>query len=163
MKPWHLAHATSKAGIKSYLTSNSNPTCAAPTRRLSDLWSKHRVRLQLLSGVLPTISRENVLEAAKLGRLATHSPTAQACRADTQRRQAAARRAWNPKDKPEWLNEKAYRERIQPCLVGITVPTMMSALSVSEPYALRIRGGKCVPHPRHWLALAGLTGISGKE
>jgi hypothetical protein len=103
------------------------------------------------------------LVAGRRPRQRSHSPKAQARRADTQRRQAAALKAWNPEDKPEWLNEKAYRERIQPCLVGITVPTMMSALSVSEPYALRIRNGKCVPHPRHWLALAGLAGISGKE
>jgi hypothetical protein len=62
-------------------------------------------------------------------------------------------------DKPEWLDEKAYREGIQPRLASITVPTIMSAISVSEPYALRIRAGRCVPHRRHWLALAGLTGI----
>jgi hypothetical protein len=110
-------------------------------------------------GCVPEISRENVREAAKLGRLATHSPKAQARRADTQRRQAAALKAWNPTDKPEWLDEKAYRESIQPRLARIAVPTIMSALSISEPYALRIRGGRCVPHPRHWLALAGLTGI----
>jgi hypothetical protein len=71
--------------------------------------------------------------------------------------------AWNPTDKPEWLDEKAYRESIQPRLASITVPTIMSALSISEPYALRIRGGRCVPHRRHWLALAGLTGISGEK
>ena len=37
------------------------------------------------------------------------------------------------------------------------VPKIMWALAVSEPYALRIRGGQCVPHPRHWLRLANLT------
>jgi hypothetical protein len=109
-------------------------------------------------GCVPEISRKNVREAAKVGRLATHSPKAEARRADTQRRQAAALKAWNPKDKPEWLDEKKYRQSIQPSLVGIMVPIIMSAISVSEPYALRIRNGKCVPHPRHWLALAELTG-----
>jgi len=95
--------------------------------------------------------------------LNTHKPDAQARRADTQRRQAAALKAWNPTDKPEWLDEKAYRESIQPRLLSISVPTIMSALSVSEPYALRIRGSRCIPHPRHWMTLAGLTGISAEK
>jgi hypothetical protein len=57
------------------------------------------------------------------------------------------------------LDDRAYSEKVQPLLAGITVPTIMMALSVSEPYALRIRGGRCIPHPRHWLPLAELTGI----
>lgn len=48
-------------------------------------------------------------------------------------------------------------------LIGIMVPKIMSALSVSEPYALRIRGGGCVPHPRHWLTLARLVGVQPDE
>ena len=54
---------------------------------------------------VPTVSRENFLKAAKLGRLATHTPEAEVLRAATQRRQVAARKAWNPKDKPDWLGE----------------------------------------------------------
>ena len=108
---------------------------------------------------LPTISRENVREAAKLGRLATHNPEAQARRAETQRRQNAARKAWNPKDKPDWLDGNAYTERVQPHLPKVQVPKIMSAISVSEPYALRIRAGRCVPHPRHWLKLANLAEV----
>jgi CRISPR-associated endonuclease Cas1 len=108
-----------------------------------------------------TISRENILEASKLGRLATHKPEAQARRAETQKRQNAALKAWNPANKPDWLDERCYREKIQPQLGKITVPTILSALSVSEPYALRIRSGGCVPHPRHWQALAILAGVPG--
>ena len=111
-------------------------------------------------GCVPTISKENVLEAAKLGRLATHKPQAQARRSETQRRQNAARKAWNPAEKPNWLDEQAYREKIIPRLSGVGVPTIMRAVAVSEPYALRIRGGRCVPHPRHWPTLAGLVGVS---
>jgi hypothetical protein len=111
-------------------------------------------------GCVPTISRENIREAAKLGRLATHKPQAQARRSETQRRQNAARKAWNPAEKPNWLDEQAYREKIIPRLSGVGVPTIMRAVAVSEPYALRIRGGRCVPHPRHWPALAGLVGVS---
>jgi hypothetical protein len=30
----------------------------------------------------------------------------------------------------------------------IIVPKMMSGLAISEPYALRIRGDRCIPHPK---------------
>jgi len=106
------------------------------------------------------VSRENLIEAAKAGRVATISVKAQALRSATQRRQAAALKAWNPADKPDWLDDKAYREEIQPHLAGITVPSIMSAVAVSEPYATNIRAGRCIPHPRHWLTLARLVGAS---
>jgi hypothetical protein len=61
-------------------------------------------------------------------------------------------------DKPDWLDEKTYREKIRPKLASLTVPTIMRTLGVSEPYAAIIRAGRCVPHPRHWLALAKLSG-----
>ena len=105
------------------------------------------------------VSRENLIEAAKSGRVATVSAKAQALRSATQRRQVAALKVWNPSDKPDWLNEKTYREKILPRLAGITVPTIASALAVSEPYATNIRAGRCIPHPRHWLALARLVGV----
>ena len=95
----------------------------------------------------------------KLARLDRFDPVAQSRRADSQRRQAAAQRAWNPNEKPDWLDEKAYRARVQPNLARIVVSRIMSALSISEPYALRIRGGRCIPHPRHWHNLATLVGI----
>ena len=103
------------------------------------------------------ISRRNLAEAAKLGRIATVSPEAQAKRSATHRRQAAARKAWNPSANPAWLNEEAYRERIMPKLRSITVPAILSTLHVSEPYATNIRSGRCIPHPRHWVPLARLT------
>jgi CRISPR-associated endonuclease Cas1 len=109
---------------------------------------------------VPMVPRENVLEAAKSARLNRYDPVAQARRADTQRRQASALKAWNPSDKPDWLDEKFYREQIQRRLLGIQVPIIQSTLSVSEPYALRIRAGGCIPHPRHWLTLARLVGVS---
>jgi hypothetical protein len=90
--------------------------------------------------------------------MATVSPRAQALRSVTQQRQTAALKAWNPADKPDWLDQKTYRERIQPQLASVTVPTIMRALDVSEPYAANIRAGRCIPHPRHWFPLAKLTG-----
>jgi hypothetical protein len=60
---------------------------------------------------------------------------------------------------PDWLNEKYYLEQIQPKLSGFQVRTIQYELMVSEPYALRIRKGACVPHKRHWLKLARLVNL----
>jgi hypothetical protein len=108
----------------------------------------------------PIISRENMIEAAKLGRIATISPKAQERRAATQRRQAIARRSWQASQKPRWLDGVFYCETIQPLLSALTVRVISLALDVSEPYATSIRTGRCIPHPRHWLELAKLVGIS---
>ena len=105
------------------------------------------------------VAREGMIEAAKLGRIATHSRKAEALRAETQRKHAAALAAWQPTELPEWLNEDAYRTRIQPALAGITVPAIATELGVSIPYATDIRRGRRIPHPRHWLTLAKLVGV----
>lgn len=105
-------------------------------------------------------SSESSLTVVKMGRLNRFDPVAQSWRAESQRRQAAAREAWNPAEKPDWPDEKAYRERVQPRLSGVIVPRIMSALSVSQPYALRIRAGRRIPHPRHCLGLARIVDVS---
>jgi hypothetical protein len=84
-------------------------------------------------------------------------PQAQAHRSETQRRQQAARKSWKPESLPDWFNEKFYREQIQRKIYKIQVRTIQIGLSVSEPYALRIRKGACIPHPRHWQKLAALA------
>jgi len=109
---------------------------------------------------VPAISKAELVKAARHGRVAAHSKEAEARRAETQRRQHAAKRAWQASDLPSWLNEEIYREKIQPRLVGVTVSTISRALGVSEPYAADIRAARRVPHPRHWLTLARLVGIS---
>jgi ribosomal protein L32 len=108
-----------------------------------------------------TIRRENVRKASILGRLATLNRRAQAKRARTQRMQMAARKAWKPSEQPAWLTGKFYSEVIQPRLLHIQVRTIQSTLLVSEPYALRIRDGLCMPHPRHWVPLARISGSIG--
>ncbi len=128
-------------------------TCGAPLKRGRSLCASCSI----------TVSRKGLIEAAKLGRVATHSREAEARRAETQRRHAAARKAWNPTDKPDWLNEETYRARIQPRLSGFTVRAISSTLGISEPYAAEIRAGRRQLHPRHWLILARLVGIVPKE
>ena len=100
------------------------------------------------------------MKAARLGRVAAQSREAKARQAETQRRQAAALKAWDPSGKPDWLDKKAYGEKIQPRLAGVTIPVMSSALGVSNPYAADIRAGRRRPHPRHWQTLARLVGGS---
>jgi CRISPR-associated endonuclease Cas1 len=110
-----------------------------------------------------TIRRENVIRVSLLGRLQTHKPQAQARRSETQRRQQAARKRWKSGSLPDWLDEKFYREQIQPRLAELQVKVIQFELSVSEPYALRIRGGLCVPHARHWEKLVRITKCNLRE
>jgi hypothetical protein len=107
-----------------------------------------------------TASRDVLIEAAKAGRLVAHSPQALARQAEKQRQHSAAAKAWNPSNQPGWLTADAYREKVQPRLAGIPVGVIASALDVSQPYATDLRKGKHIPHPRHWLGLARLTGVS---
>jgi hypothetical protein len=65
--------------------------------------------------------------------VATHTLEAETLRAKTQRKHAAALAAWQPSELPEWLNEEAYRTKIQPALARITIPAIATALGISEP------------------------------
>ena len=111
----------------------------------------------------PMALRENLINAAKLGRIATHTPKAEARRAATMRRQEVAKRAWRLSDLPKWLTENVYREKIMPRLATFTVSAIASALEISKPYATDIRGGKRVPHPRHWETLAQQVNLSPEK
>ena len=110
----------------------------------------------------PMANRENLINGAKLGRIATHMPKAEARRAETMRRQMAAKLAWKQADLPNSLTVKVYREEIQPKLSTFAVPVIGSLIEVSKPYATDIRSGKRIPHPRHWQKLALLVGLTGK-
>ena len=103
------------------------------------------------------------MEIAKIGRIASQAPGPKARRAETQRRHALAKLAWQPSSLPAWLNEETYTTKIQPLLAGIANPVIMSALGVSVTYAVAIRAGRRRPHPRHWEALAELVGVSADE
>ncbi len=109
------------------------------------------------------VSRTGLIEAARLGRIATHAPHAEALRAATKRRHDAALRNWRTSELPDWLNEGTYREKIQPRLAGVTVSAISSALGISKPYATDIRRGRRRPHARHWATLARLVGCSQRD
>jgi len=107
---------------------------------------------------VPDVNRENLLRQAKLGQIATHSAIAETRRAATQARQAEALRQWNPADLPKWFDEDVYKAHVLPRLSKFTVKAIRLRLSVSHPYATLIKRGQSIPHPRHWIPLAELTG-----
>jgi CRISPR-associated endonuclease Cas1 len=107
---------------------------------------------------MPAVNRENLLQQAKLGRIAAHSAIAEARRSATQAKQAEALRRWNPSDLPTWLDEETYKRAILPRLAKFTVKAIRLRLGVSHPYATLIKRGLKIPHPRHWMPLAKLTG-----
>jgi CRISPR-associated endonuclease Cas1 len=123
--------------------------------------SLHRGRTHCAACAVP-VSKERFVEVARKGRDASHSREAETKRTETHRRHTAAIHAWRPCELPEWLNEEAYRTKIQPALGGMTVRAISSALGISQPYATDIRAGRRMPHPRHWLSLAQLVGVSAR-
>ena len=120
--------------------------------------SRVQERIFHFSSPEPLLTRESP-RTGQLGRIATHSPTAEARRSATQRKQFDAIRKWNPSELPAWLGEKAYRREILPRLSKFTVKAIRLALDVSHPYATIIKHGLKIPHPRHWRTLARLVGI----
>ena len=106
---------------------------------------------------------DHMTKISAAGREKTLEPRAQAFRAESQRRHATAKKAWDPASHPSWLNEEAYRQKIQPVLIGISTSRIATTLGVSWAYASNVRKGKSLPHPRHWQTLAELTGVTPGE
>jgi CRISPR-associated endonuclease Cas1 len=116
--------------------------------------------LNLAISVQNNLPNKLPLAYPKVARLNRFDPIAQSRRSDAQRRQVAALKAWNPSQKPNWLDEKFYREQVEPRLAAVAIPVLMSALDISKPYATDIRAGRRQPHQRHWAMLAKLVGVS---
>jgi CRISPR-associated endonuclease Cas1 len=106
------------------------------------------------------LTTKRLVEAARSGRVAAHTPTAEARRAEAQRRHESAKRAWLPSSLPPWLDKQAYVDRIQPRLALLANSAIASALGVSLYYAVDIRRARVIPHPRHWQTLAWVVGVS---
>jgi hypothetical protein len=100
------------------------------------------------------------VNAARIGRVAARSPEARAKHVASRRRHAQACSEWDASTQPAWLTSEVFSQQIQPLLAGVSTSAIRSRIGVSRWYAGRIREGYR-PHPRHWLALAGLVGVSG--
>lgn len=109
--------------------------------------------------VIPELT-ERLKQAAKVGRIAGHTPQALAKQGSTQRQHRKAQVAWSASSQPEWLTERFYAEKIQPKLAGLSASLIASRLGVSRWYAGQIRKGYR-SHPRHWQALAKLVETGG--
>ncbi len=106
-------------------------------------------------------SRTALLKAAQNGRIAARQPQVLARLGEKQRSHRLAELAWRPEDKPAWLDESVYATQVHPKLANYSISTIAVTLGVSLPYASDIRAGRNTPHPRHWLRLAQLAGVSG--
>jgi CRISPR-associated endonuclease Cas1 len=106
------------------------------------------------------ISREKLIELAKVGRVAAQSAKSRKKHSETQRQHEAAKRAWRSSPGRDWPDGNTYLRQIQPRLAEITISALASTLGISEPYAAQVRAGQHRPHPRHWLALAKLVDVS---
>jgi len=155
-----------------WLTTSRPPRTKAPATRLTQTRKREAKGIPTQGLAKPAItdrsfalvvSARGTQTVPKLARLHRFDPVAQSRRAESQRRQAAAQKEWNPAEKPDWLDEIFYRGEVQPRLPAIAIPEIKLALSVSESYALRVRSGQSVPHPRHWVSLARLAGVLPKS
>jgi hypothetical protein len=99
------------------------------------------------------------VNAARIGRVAARSPEARAKHVASRRRHAQACSTWDASRQPAWLTSEVFSQQIQPLLAKSSTSAIRSRIGVSRWYASRIREGYR-PHPRHWLALAGLVGAS---
>jgi hypothetical protein len=104
-------------------------------------------------------SKQRLTKIATEGRVVSHSSSAQARRSETQIAKQAHIREWSTSDQPSWLTAEFYMETIQTLVADLSGSAIMRNLAVSRGYANEIRHGR-VPHPRHWLTLATLLGLS---
>jgi CRISPR-associated endonuclease Cas1 len=102
---------------------------------------------------------ERLVNAARIGRVAARSPEARAKHVASRRRHAQACTEWDASRQPAWLTCEVFSQRIQPLLANISTSVIRLQIGVSRWYAGRIREGYR-PHPRHWLTLAQLVGVS---
>ncbi|WP_158789474.1 CRISPR-associated endonuclease Cas1 [Granulicella sp. L46] len=101
-------------------------------------------------------STERITAVAAKGLIASHTPEAQAKRSKKHHALHTARRAWSASDQPDWLTQEFYLSKMQPKLAAQSSRGIARELHVSRSYAIQIRHGRVVPHPRHWQALAKL-------
>jgi CRISPR-associated endonuclease Cas1 len=102
---------------------------------------------------------ERLVSAAKLGRVAVGRPEARAKHVASRRRHAQACSEWDASTQPAWLTSEVFSQKIQPLLASFSTSAIRSRIGVSRWYAGRIRQGYR-PHPRHWLVLAELAGVT---
>jgi len=107
------------------------------------------------------------LAAMAAGRARGLSPDRQEAanqqRRDRNRKTVEALRDWEAR--PGWspASDAAlrawYTETLGPAVMACRLADLRNVIGFSPAYAFMVRAGKCVPHPRHYAALASLAGV----
>jgi hypothetical protein len=135
-----------------------------PKKRSSGGVANVVIRLEILRCLCEiTTATERLLDVARQGRIAAVRPEVYARRGEKTRGDNLARWGWAASSQPAWLTSEFYETKIYPLLSNIPRSAISSTLGVSKTYAGEIRTGRCLPHTRHWQALAKLIGISEKH
>ena len=91
-----------------------------------------------------------------------HGSEAKCKRGETLRENARLSREWEAQN-PSVMTEEDYRKRVLPALATVPSRAIMAAMDVSQAYALAVRNGKRLPHPRHWEALRSLSNAHDQQ
>lgn len=117
---------------------------------------------ECLTEFKPEQDRANIAAGtAKLTALRTagmdpaHGAEAKRKRAETLRENARLNREWDANN-VSTMTEDEYRDRVLPSLMSVSSRAIMAAMGVTQAYALDVRTGKRIPHPRHWTTLSAL-------
>ena len=97
----------------------------------------------------------------RTGSRPTHTMDARVRRQAGNTTQRALQREWEADHQGEVFETSWFRTKVLPGLATLSVTTIASATGMSASAAGKVRSGGRVPHPRHWGALAGLTGPHG--
>ena len=139
-------------------TARANPV--PRQAKICEVCGTEGVQNRYCSSCAVEVSRENMAQVALIRHAKPRTPQVKARISKTLSDHAVANSWWSPSRLPAWLNEECYVQRIQPRLRTVKVREISEAMRVSKPYAALVRAGRSRPHPRHWLGLASLIGVS---
>jgi len=85
---------------------------------------------------------KNMLDAARIGRLTANGPEAQAKRAEKARKNALSQHSWKASEKPAWLTQEMFEQKIQPC--SRTFPCLAFDRHLESQDGMQARFGKAI-------------------
>jgi hypothetical protein len=97
----------------------------------------------------------------KTGTRPSHSTNATALRKTANQRQQWDQLTWEAEHQGQDQDPEWFRSEILPGLASVTLSRIAEATGMSISAASKIRAGRRVPHPRHWVALKALELVSG--
>ena len=83
----------------------------------------------------------------------SHSPAATALRKEANQRQQWDQATWEEEHQGEEHDPERFRSEILPGLASVPLSRIAEATGMSISAASKIRAGRRIPHPRHWVAL----------